>query len=522
MGAALAGQPEVALEFSLRLQPGRVATTGRFGCWLAQAGGTFAPVAHLLALLGAPLAVREAQQSAELSVRQGVSVSFTAAGPEFRLYVHGRRPRTLADCYRAWRWRPGQAPQRATYAFHFLPETPTGQRPLALVPALLRPAFAELLADEHLQQLSGFWLRHSEAGALEQLDVALPWHPAADALPGLARLASLLGLSAAQAASWRGLPIRHVACTLGAAVPTATLYASGPASAAWPRTEADLQAQVRAAAGALGQAASEHLLPHLRPPAAPPLVEDSPPLGTFYDGEAAQWQAVLGPALHYHAGLFDFPDPTPDDATMQAAVHRAVTALYAYIPAGGRLYDIGCGWGGPLALWARELGCPSLGVTISRAQYRYVAAQGLPVRWADAERTLPPGYFDCAVLLESFSHIRDKAGLLRALRPFVGRLVMRVNCQDSAPASLAFGGTMHMISTPALRRLLEDAGWRIRHWQDRRPEAWPTVPGWHRRLQALPPTADAHLETFRAWCARVAQAPQAWARHNPLLEVVAD
>ena len=207
---------------------------------------------------------------------------------------------------------------------------------------------------------------------------------------------------------------------------------------------------------------------------------------------------------------------------MDDALDRAVTELYPFVPAGGRVYDIGCGWGGALAMWARDLGCPSLGLTVSRAQFRHVAASGLPVRWGDAERTLPPGRFDCAVLLESFSHIYDKARLLGVLRLFAARLVMRVNCQDGSPAGTAFGGTMHMVSSKGLRELLEASGWRIRHWRDRRREALPSVAVWHRRLQSIPPSGDRHLETLRVWCARVLPASEAWARHNPLIEVVAD
>jgi hypothetical protein len=98
-------------------------------------------------------------------------------------------------------------------------------------------------------------------------------------------------------------------------------------------------------------------------------------------------------------------------------------------------------------MWVRDLGCQALGLTISRDQFRHVAGTGLPVRLGDAELTTPPGYFDCAVLLESLEHIRDKVRLLTVLRLFCGRLVMRVNCQVTAPPGSVFAGTMHMISS---------------------------------------------------------------------------
>ena len=43
---------------------------------------------------------------------------------------------------------------------------------------------APLLAEERLRQCSGFWLRQT-AGLTDELDLAFPWPPRADSLPGL-------------------------------------------------------------------------------------------------------------------------------------------------------------------------------------------------------------------------------------------------------------------------------------------------------------------------------------------------
>ncbi len=173
-------------------------------------------------------------------------------------------------------------------------------------------------------------------------------------------------------------------------------------------------------------------------------------------------------------------------------------------------------------MWVSDLRCPSLGLTISRAQYRHVAASGLPVRWGDAEQTLPPGYFDCAVLLESFEHIRAKRQLLDTLRLYAGRLVMRVNCQDLSPPSSVFAGTMHMISSADLRFMLKESGWRIEHWRDRRAEALPSAEVWHSRVTKPGLVRDQHLDTLEAWSGRVMRMPAEWSAANPLIEVVAE
>jgi len=521
LGAELGGSDGVDLEFSLRLTQGRVEMEGRFGCWLTGVDSqAFAPMARLLERLAAPQSVRVAWREAVLPVRQGLAVGFTEGGPELRLYLHGRDPATLADDYRAWRWRPGGEARSSRYAFHYLPETPSGLRPSDLVHDALRPAFERLTREERLRQGSGFWLREGSDGRVEQVDLAFPWCPLAGTLEGLVELARVLGVPVREEARWQELPIRHVAVRVGEGAPQVTLYAAASLEGAWPGSEAELQAQVRQ--GALGVHRDVEASVYRRLPKLPRIGTEPTGLDAFYGGDVKTWRTVLGSELHYHAGLFDTPGLDASDAAMDAALRRAVSALYPFIPAGGRIYDVGCGWGGPLAMWSRELGCRSLGLTISRNQFQYVAGLGLPVRWGDAEQTLPPGHFDCAILLESLSHIRDKERLLRVLRVFAGRLVMRVNCQDGSPASSAFGGTMHMVSSERLRELLEGTGWRIRHWRDCRREALPSVAVWHRRLQSVPVGGDSHLETLRVWCERVMTAPEAWGEHNPLIEVMAD
>jgi len=506
LGADLAGHA-ADLEFSLRLRPQAIEPFGRFGCWLAE---DFASVGRALRRLGAPESVLSAQVASECPVRQGIAVR----PGEFRLYLHGRDRATSRDTYEAWRWDGAGAVRRSRYEFHFFPETPQGVRPLDLLDTALRPAVARMLADARMQQMSGFWLRHGADGTLEQIDLIFPWHPPAGAIPGIEEIVDVLTLQP-EPSDWRSLPVRHIAFPLDRS--GVTLYASAPASGPWPKDEIAFQRQVRQGAAELNRDIEERIFQKLPAPCENP---DGEILDQFYGGAIATWRRILGPELHYHAGLFETPDI--DDAAMTAALRRAVTELYRFIPAGSSVYDIGCGWGGPLAMLTRDLQCRGLGLTISRTQFRHVAGLGLPVRLGDAERTLPPGAFDCALLLESFCHIVDKPRLLEVLRPFASRLVMRVNCQDGSSAPRAFGGTMHMVSSTQLRDMLLASGWRIRHWQDCRREALPSVQVWARRLGEIPPTDDRHVETLREWCARVLQDPAAWGAHNPLIEVVCD
>jgi hypothetical protein len=387
------------------------------------------------------------------------------------------------------------------------------------VPPCARDGFATLVANPRMQQSAGFWLRHDEQDRIDQVDLALPWLPPAHSLAGLERLIGDFDLAPDQHAILTGLPVRHIAVRTDPNLePAVTLYLSATLPAP-PASETALQSAVAEAAREAGARTRlwMALLPDL-----PPVEAARGSLDRFYSGDIDSWRSVLGEAMHYHHGLFDTPDPDPDDAAMLAASRRAVEELYPFIAPGSTVYDIGCGWGGPLGMLATERGCRALGVTIGRTQFRYIAGLGLPVRWADAERTLPPGRFDTALLLESFEHMEDKPRLLRVLRAFCGRLVMRMNCQDAAPPGPRFGGTMHMITSAMLRAMLTETGWKVRHWRDCRTAAMPSVAVWHRRLQALGPTYDLHLETQRTWCDRLMRVGAAWAANNPLIEVVAD
>lgn len=508
--------PAALYEFSVRVSPDGLGRWGRFGAWLTgNAPESFTPITGWLTAHGAPAEVVAAQAATEsLPERQGVAIGIDGGEPEFRLYLHGRDPLSGRTEYQSWRWRRGEPARQADYEFHFAPESPDGDRPEQLAPDWARWGVEHLVAEPLFGRCSGFWLRRDSSGTIDQLDLAFPWGPNAGALEGLTRTLDAFALPP-EARQWvAAMPVRHLAIP-GTAEPVVTLYASA-ALPEPPGSEAGLQERVIAAARRDGTAMLAALS------TLPKRAEGGPALDAFYSGAIPLWRPLLGEEMHYHHALFPPGITRPDDAAMLDASRNAVSDLYPFIPAGARVYDIGCGWGGPLAMLAREHGCRALGLTIAREQFRHIAAMGLPVRWGDAEATLPPGRFDCALLLESFEHIADKPRLLATLSPFVDRLVMRVNCQDDAPPGASFGGTMHMVPSATLRSMLEETGWRIVHWRDRRAEAMPSIAVWGRRLAALGPTGDRHIEVYRAWCLRLLLLGDEWARRNPLIEVVAE
>jgi hypothetical protein len=90
------------------------------------------------------------------------------------------------------------------------------------------------------------------------------------------------------------------------------------------------------------------------------------------------------------------------------------------------------------------------------------------------------GEYDVIFMMEALSHIRDKLKLLQQLRKHAPRLILSVNCvSDSYPGNrTVFGDSMIFCATSELRRDVEQAGWRIQSWQDRRPQSIPTLVHW--------------------------------------------
>ncbi len=526
LGASLGGIPGVTLEWSLTLTKGQFADQDRLTCWVANAdkkGSAFAALGRLLDTLSAPADILEKHRSlSATSTRQGLGVAIKEGILEYRLYIQHNDVETLKTLYVAYRWSDSGDCDITRYRFSFFPETPQGQTPLEFADPVFHPVLKSLLTHERLLQTSGFWLRDRE-GVVDQLDLIFPWQPLlGEWHEQLLPLCSLLNMSPDWLHTYRACPLRHIAFSqTSAGEPRCTFYFSGPAESAWPLTLSELQSQV-ATTGRRQHETIQTFMSRL-----PPSIEHSHAhLDSFYStDDVSAWSKVLGQEMHYHAGTFDqavsMSEPISDDIAL-AAAQRAVQDLYPYLPREGRIYDIGCGWCGPMQMIVRDLRSKVLGITVSKTQYRYGDSLGMEMRYGDAEKTHPPGRVDAVLMMESFCHIREKRRLLKILRAYSGRLVMKVNCQDRSPRSVNFGGTMYMISSSDLRRMIEETGWKIIHWRDTRRQAVPSVHVWNERLRQMPLTDDKHLETLRAYCQRVMQFPWDWASHNPLIEVVAE
>jgi cyclopropane fatty-acyl-phospholipid synthase-like methyltransferase len=243
-------------------------------------------------------------------------------------------------------------------------------------------------------------------------------------------------------------------------------------------------------------------------------------IGTYYSNvPIAAWRQIIGEELHYPFGFFRGQED------LQTGVRQTVRSLYEFIPDGSRVLDIGCGWGGPANLLIAERRCLVKGLTIADAQVSYCRSLGLDVEHCDVERQALPVGYDVALLLEVLEHIRDKVSLLRRLRHSARRAVIAANCLAQATVAREyFGQTVVLCTVGELQSALQEAGWRIVHFRQRRFESLRSLVHWKNNLQRVygPTEPPGQLGELCAFVTRALRDPIGWCVANPLVDVVAD
>jgi cyclopropane fatty-acyl-phospholipid synthase-like methyltransferase len=246
-------------------------------------------------------------------------------------------------------------------------------------------------------------------------------------------------------------------------------------------------------------------------------------LDTFYSTDSTQaWQQIIGQDLHYHFGFFS---GTED---LETGLKQTVRRFYPQIPQSAQVLDIGCGWGGPARLLKAEKQCAVTGVTISQAQTDFCTHQGLVVQQYDLEQDDWPiqGDYDLIFSLEMMSHIRDKVGLLRRLRPYAKRLIVSESCavDDYSGQRMTFGDSMMLCTVAELQCALEEAGWRICSLQNRRFQSLRTIILWKKNFDTVygDQTPPGQLAVLRNLVEGALPNLFAWGQAFPLIDIIAE
>lgn len=240
----------------------------------------------------------------------------------------------------------------------------------------------------------------------------------------------------------------------------------------------------------------------------------------YYDSMTPdEWKPVLGSGLNFHFGFYR------DGMSFEEGLESATQNLLPHLIPGGRVLDLGCGWGGP-AMHLRRCGYNIECVTNSSLQKKYCNSLGLHANVLDIERDdiCDLGCFDTVIMMESLEHISDKQKLFARLQHITSRVVLVTNCDSQAPGGLVrtFGGTMYMASSERLLAMLKSEGWRIRLAVDNRKCAMATLQHWRSRIEAAYPTMMKRpVEMLHLLCEVALEDAAGFERRFPLLLVSA-
>ncbi len=193
-----------------------------------------------------------------------------------------------------------------------------------------------------------------------------------------------------------------------------------------------------------------------------------------YDRVSPYYQTLWGEHLHH--GYWIRGDETKETAQIQLIEHLAQAAN---IPRGGKILDVGCGFGGSSIYLAKRHDAETTGITISPVQVEMANQAARKARvnakflLMDAEAMAFNSLFDVLWSVESISHYQDKgkffASAANLLQPG-GTLAMTdwFKKADLTPAAyrkflrpIEKGMLVELHTMEEYEKLLASNGWKI-------------------------------------------------------------
>lgn len=224
-----------------------------------------------------------------------------------------------------------------------------------------------------------------------------------------------------------------------------------------------------------------------------------------YEQAPEYFAAFLDARMKYSSALYLDAATSLEDA-QTAKLHFVARQLG--ITAGGRLLDIGCGWGSLILFMAAEYGCQVTGITPSGPQAELISSRAnewgighlVSVRVGSFTSVEIDGSYDYATMLGSIVHMPDRRAVLaktyRALRQG-GRLYLSESCFRNAEIYAEFTGrpgTRHvtdsifgfadLVPLSTLVSAIEDAGFSLTGLTDLTAHYRRTIEEWERRARA--------------------------------------
>lgn len=180
----------------------------------------------------------------------------------------------------------------------------------------------------------------------------------------------------------------------------------------------------------------------------------------FYDeNEYQYWKIALGKELHYHTGVVGDGD----------IFENTIKEISSLIQENSKVLDCGCGWGGPARYLIENKNCDVTGVTISKKQYESI--KDFNVVLSDMNYYTPDDHYDCAIFIESLTHMERPHEIVKNLSKNVDTIIIRDYVRSEfCPIVRNDDWNMYFRTKQDFYDIFIDSGYEIDYYKQTTPE----------------------------------------------------
>ena len=237
----------------------------------------------------------------------------------------------------------------------------------------------------------------------------------------------------------------------------------------------------------------------------------------FYQSNSKEeWDYLLKPInYHYH---FGFPGVSKN--IFENSIYQNV---FPFIANDSNILDCGCGWGSPAQMLITYKKCKVTSVTNSMMQIDFIQKnyKKIKVKNKDLNNFKPIKRYDCALFIESFSHVIEQQKLLKHLSLVTENILFIAHLDRSPNGFFQEDWLMTFESIPNLTKKLKNVGYKIQYIEDLGTDhIIPTYSYWLSRVKDINPKGG-QLLTLKNLCETNLADPQTAAKNSGLFIIYA-
>jgi hypothetical protein len=238
---------------------------------------------------------------------------------------------------------------------------------------------------------------------------------------------------------------------------------------------------------------------------------------SFYQSNSKEeWDYLLKPInYHYHFGF-----PGISENIFENSIYQNV---FPFIADNSRILDCGCGWGAPAEMLVTHKKCKVTSVTNSLMQVKFIQDnfKNIKVKYKDLNVFKPFNRYDCAMFIESFSHVINQQKLLKNISLVTDNILFIAHLDRSPKGFFQKDWLMTFESVPNLIKKLKNVGYTVQFIKDLGTDyIIPTYSYWLSRVENINNVKGQLLE-LKNLCQASLSNPQATAEYSGLFIIYA-